>query len=142
MSERAGDSPLLKRYQGNPLLTARDWPYPVNSVFNAGVARLEDGTTLLLCRAEDFRGHSHLSAARSPNGIDGWQIDEAPTLPADPDDHPEEMWGVEDPRIVFLPEMGMYSVTYTAFSRGGPCVCLALPLRGVAPGGDPLRNAG
>ncbi len=126
MSESAGDSPLLKRYQGNPLLTAKDWPYPVNSVFNAGVARLEDGTTLLLCRAEDFRGHSHLSAARSPNGIDGWQIDEAPTLPADPGDHPEEMWGVEDPRIVFLPEMGKFSVTYTAFSRGGPCVCLAL----------------
>ena len=122
----ASDSHLFVRHKANPLLTASDWPYAVNSVFNAGVAKLEDGTTLLLCRVEDFRGHSHLSAARSRNGIDGWEIDPEPTLPADPDNHPEEVWGIEDPRIVYLPEMERFSVTYTAYSRGGPCVCLAL----------------
>ncbi len=26
----------------NPILTAADWPYPVNSVFNAGAALLAD----------------------------------------------------------------------------------------------------
>jgi hypothetical protein len=31
---------------------------------------LPDGTTLLLCRVEDRRGHSHLCAARSCNGVD------------------------------------------------------------------------
>lgn len=118
--------PLFRRHEGNPLLIASDWPYPVNSVFNAGVAKLADGTTLLLCRVEDFRGHSHLSAARSRNGIDNWRIDSEPTLAADPDERPEEMWGVEDPRIVYLPEMKKFAVTYTAYSRGGPCVSLAL----------------
>jgi predicted GH43/DUF377 family glycosyl hydrolase len=59
---------LFERHQQNPILTAADWPYPVHSVFNPAATRLADGTTLLLCRVEDRRGHSHLSAARSVNG--------------------------------------------------------------------------
>jgi predicted GH43/DUF377 family glycosyl hydrolase len=117
---------LLHRHPRNPILTAAEWPYPANSVFNAGATRLADGTTLLLCRVEDFRGHSHLCAARSANGVDGWVIDKEPTLPADPENHPEEYWGIEDPRITFLPELGKFAVTYTAFSEGGPSVALAL----------------
>jgi len=56
---------LFHRHEKNPILTASDWPYPAHSVFNAGATRLQDGTTLLLCRVEDRRGHSHLCAARS-----------------------------------------------------------------------------
>ena len=62
---------LLVRHPANPILTGRDWPYPINSVFNAGATRLADGSTLLLCRVEDRRGLSHLCAARSENGVDG-----------------------------------------------------------------------
>jgi len=72
--------PLLLRHPGNPILTGKDWPYSINSVFNAGATLLPDGTTLLLCRVEDRRGLSHLCAARSRNGVDGWQIDSEPTL--------------------------------------------------------------
>jgi len=117
---------LFHRYEKNPILTAAQWPYPVHTVFNPGATRLADGTTLLLCRAEDRRGHSHLCAARSRNGVDGWVIDPAPTLLADPDAHPDEWWGIEDPRITFVEELGKYGVAYTAFSRGGPGVALAL----------------
>jgi len=117
---------LFFRYPKNPILTAADWPYPVNSVFNAGATLLPDGRTLLLCRVEDRRGHSHLCAARSYNGIDGWEIDPEPTLLPDPENYPEELWGIEDPRITFVPELGKYAVVYTAYSRGGPCVSLAL----------------
>ena len=117
---------LFTRCQANPILTARDWPYPANSVFNAGATRLEDGTTLLLCRVEDLRGYSHFCAARSDNGIDNWRIDTAPMLMPDPARYPEEIWGIEDPRIVFLEELERYAVTYTAWSRGGPGVSLAL----------------
>lgn len=117
---------LFQRHQENPILTAGDWPYPVHSVFNPAATRLSDGTTLLLCRVEDRRGHSHLSAARSVNGIDGWQIDTQPTLLADPVAYPEELWGIEDPRITYLPELGKYAVVYTAFSKYGPGVALAL----------------
>lgn len=118
--------PLFTRHPGNPILSAKDWPYPANSVFNAGATRLPDGTTLLLCRVEDFRGHSHLTAARSGNGVDGWIIDPAPTLLPDLPDHPEERWGLEDPRITFVPELGKFAVVYTSYSEGGPGVSLAL----------------
>jgi hypothetical protein len=40
-----------------------------DSVFNAGAAQLPDGDTLLLVRVEDRRGISHLTAARSRDGI-------------------------------------------------------------------------
>jgi predicted GH43/DUF377 family glycosyl hydrolase len=116
---------LLRRHPSNPILTAAAWPYAVHSVFNAGATRLADGTTLLLCRAEDRRGLSHLSAARSPNGVDAWVIDPEPTFPPDPG-HPQELWGVEDPRITFVPELGRYVIAYTAFGAGGPAVALAL----------------
>jgi len=117
---------LFERHRGHPLLTAADWPYPINTVFNAGATRLADGTTLLLCRVEDRRGHSHLCAARSRNGIDAWEIDPQPTLAPDVERHPEEIWGVEDPRITYVPELKKYAVTYTSYSRGGPGVSLAL----------------
>jgi len=117
---------LFHRHETNPILTAADWPYPAHSVFNPAATRLADGTTLLLCRVEDRRGHSHLCAARSKNGIDGWVVDGEPTLRAEPKQYPEELWGIEDPRITFLEELGKYAVAYTAFGKGGPGVALAL----------------
>ena len=30
------DRPLFTRHPGNPILSREDWPYPINSVFNAG----------------------------------------------------------------------------------------------------------
>ncbi len=116
---------LFRRHDANPILTAKDWPYPVHRVFNPGATLLADGTTLLLCRVEDRRGISHLTAARSANGVDGWLIDPAPTLAPHPD-HAEEQWGIEDPRITWLAELGRYAVVYTAYSPAGPGVSLAL----------------
>ena len=117
---------LFRRHKGNPILTAADWPYPANSVFNPGATLLPDGTTLLLCRVEDRRGQSHLCAARSANGVDNWQIDREPTLLPDPKHVPEELWGIEDPRITYVGELKKYAIVYTAYSRAGPGVALAL----------------
>jgi predicted GH43/DUF377 family glycosyl hydrolase len=117
---------LFQRYANNPILSKANWPYQINTVFNAGATLLPDGTTLLLCRVEDRRGHSHLCAARSANGIDNWKVDPRPTLLADPENFPEELYGIEDPRITFVPELDQYAICYTAFSRDGPGVALAL----------------
>lgn len=125
-SEGCSEAPLFTRYQANPILSRKDWPYPVNSVFNAAATLLKNGETLLLCRVEDCTGLSHLCAARSANGIDGWIIDPKPTLVASPREFPEEIWGIEDPRITYVPELDKYAVVYTSFSRGGPGVSLAL----------------
>ena len=116
---------LFQRHPKNPILTAADWPYPVNTVFNPG-ATLFQGKTLLLARCEERSGFSHLTKAVSVNGIDSWQIDGAPTLAPDSENHPEERWGIEDPRITWLAELNKWAVIYTAYSRGGPLVAIAL----------------
>ena len=117
---------LFRRNPTNPILSASDWPYPAHTVFNPGAIRLRDGATLLLCRVEDRRGHSHLCAARSRDGVGGWVIDPEPTLRADPMNFPEELWGIEDARVTYVEELGKYAVAYTAYSKGGPGVALAL----------------
>lgn len=116
---------LFTRHPKNPILTADDWPYSINTVFNAGATLLADGTALLLCRVEDRRGLSHLCVARSTNGVDGWMVDASPTLLPDPANIEEE-WGIEDPRITFVPELKKYAVLFTSYGRGGPGVSLAL----------------
>jgi beta-1,4-mannooligosaccharide/beta-1,4-mannosyl-N-acetylglucosamine phosphorylase len=114
---------LFRRHAGNPILTADDWPYPVNAVFNPAAARL-DGTTVLLARVEDRRGISHLSVARSANGVDGWTIDPEPLLAPD-EGIASEQWGFEDPRVVWVDELRRWVLTCTAYGPAGPAVFLA-----------------
>ncbi len=116
---------LLHRHPANPILTAEEWPYPVHTVFNPGATLLKDGRTLLMCRCEDHRGISHLCRAVSDDGVTGWQIDRKPTFQHDPDHYPEELWGIEDPRITFVPGLDRYVMAYTAFGKVGPGVSLA-----------------
>ena len=73
---------LFRRHPGNPLLSAADWPYAAHAVFNPGATKLSSGETLLLVRVEDRRGISHLTAARSDDGISDWRIDPQPTFSA------------------------------------------------------------
>jgi predicted GH43/DUF377 family glycosyl hydrolase len=115
---------LLKRYEANPILTHHNWPYPINAVFNPG-ATMVNGQHLLLARVEDRLGFSHLCAARSPNGLTDWKIDPLPTFTPKPEGYPEETWGIEDPRITWLEDLGLWVVTYTAYSDVGPLVSLA-----------------
>ncbi len=117
---------LLRRSDSNPILSAFDWPYFVNTVFNPGATRLPTGETVLLCRVEDCSGLSHLTVARSDNGVDGWKIDPHPTLLPDLKNNPEELWGIEDPRVVWVEELESFSVTYTCYSQRGPGVSMAL----------------
>lgn len=124
---KAGDNTykeLFRRYQYNPILTAKDWPYPANTVLNPA-ATIFNGKVLLLARVEDRRGFSHLTKAVSDDGISNWVIDKTPTLAPDPD-HPEEAWGIEDPRITYIDELGKYAITYTAYSESGAVVSMAL----------------
>jgi predicted GH43/DUF377 family glycosyl hydrolase len=115
---------VLTRHPSNPIITSSDLPYAANSVFNPG-ATIHSGETILLMRVEDRRGLSHLTVARSRDGVAKWQIDGAPTFVGAPDTHPEEIWGVEDPRVTFVEEEQRWIVAYTAYSRGGPLVSLA-----------------
>jgi predicted GH43/DUF377 family glycosyl hydrolase len=114
---------LFHRHHANPILTADQWPYPVNAVFNPAAARV-NGTTVLLARVEDLSGISHLTVARSANGIDSWTIEPEPLL-APADGVESEQWGFEDARVVFVPELDRWVITCTAYGPAGPAVYLA-----------------
>jgi len=115
---------LFQRYTDNPIITVKDLSYAANTVFNAGATKVNQETVLLL-RVEDKRGISHLTVARSGNGMDNWRIDSSPTLPAAPENHPEEIYGIEDPRLTYVEEKKLWAITYTAYSQAGPLVSLA-----------------
>ena len=90
---------------------------------NAGATRMGD-ETVLVCRAEDRRGFSHLTCARSRDGVSNWVVDEEPALAYD-GKHAEEEWGLEDPRVTRVDELDAWIITYTAFGPGGPGISLA-----------------
>jgi predicted GH43/DUF377 family glycosyl hydrolase len=113
---------LFQRHAGNPILTAADWPYPVNAVFNPAAAAA-NGETVLLARVEDRRGISHLTVARSVNGLDGWSVEPEPLLA--PDGETSEQWGFEDARVVWVDELDRWVITCTAYGPAGPAVFLA-----------------
>lgn len=115
---------LFIKHEHNPILTAKDWHYPINTVFNPGAISYK-GKTLLLVRVEDRRGFSHLTKAVSENGIDNWIIDESPTFASSPD-YPAERWGVEDPRITYVDELEQFVIIYTSYSVSGPTVSMAM----------------
>ena len=94
---------LFQRYRGGPLLSPERWPYAANAVMNAGAAQV-DGSTVLLCRVEDRRGISHLTVARSQNGVSNWVVDEEPLLAPDPAlRHGPQ--GLEDPRLTWVDDL-------------------------------------
>ena len=132
--------PVL-RYQGNPVLTARQvndvWTEPhlqVVTVHNAGVA-VVGSETVMVFRSHLRCGISVLGLARSDNGVTGWRVEPRPFLkPAtaedplapglDPAEIAEmEAGGVEDARI--NPIDGTFAITYSAYGytedfRTGP----------------------
>ena len=115
---------LFTRHPANPVLTAADWPYPVGAVFNPAAA-VVDGQTVLLCRVEDRRGMSHLTVARSADGVGGWRVEPEPLIAGDPADDTSR-WGVEDARITRVEELGGWLIAYTAVGPAGPCVALSV----------------
>jgi predicted GH43/DUF377 family glycosyl hydrolase len=132
--------PKLVRSPFNPILSPErvesilelpkaDFPVQgrrITGVFNpaASVAFLPSGEkrVVLLFRIYD-RGtkKSFIGLAESKDGAHFDKIEPKlaifPTLP-------EEAWGVEDPRIAYFPEEKLYAITYTGYSKEGPCVCL------------------
>ena len=114
---------LFLRHPGNPILQAADWPYPVNAVFNPAAVAC-NGETVLLARVETLTGISHLTVARSANGVDDWSVAGEPLL-APVDGVESEQWGFEDPRAVWLDELGRWFITCTSYGPSGPAVFLA-----------------
>jgi predicted GH43/DUF377 family glycosyl hydrolase len=115
--------PLVTRYEGNPILTKRDVPYPVETVHNAGVAR-HAGRTVMLFRSHLRSGRSVIGVAESDDGF-RFRVRAEPLIspaPGEPFASYEE-FGVEDPRICTID--GSHLITYSAYSRHGVRIVLA-----------------
>jgi predicted GH43/DUF377 family glycosyl hydrolase len=114
---------FVRRYEGNPILTKDDVPYPVETVHNAGVVKF-NGKYIMLFR-------SHLATGRSIIGIaesdDGFKFRVRPKPFMVPSKEPVfsqyEEFSVEDPRITRLEDA--YYITYSAYSAHGVRVGLA-----------------
>src|SRR5581483_6076542 len=62
-----GVSELFERHPANPILTARDWPYPVNAVFNPAAAAV-NGEVVLLARVDELDRWVITCTAHGPAG--------------------------------------------------------------------------
>jgi beta-1,2-mannobiose phosphorylase / 1,2-beta-oligomannan phosphorylase len=116
-------SELFRRHPANPILTAADWPIPVNVVFNPAAVQVE-GETVLVARVETRSGISNLTVARSANGVDDWRVEVEPLLAPIPR-QTDEQWGFEDARAVWVEELGQHVISCTSYGPAGPAVFLA-----------------
>jgi predicted GH43/DUF377 family glycosyl hydrolase len=114
---------VIHRWEGNPIISLEDIPFPCNTVFNAAAAIFGDHY-LLLIRVEDKCGRSIFALARSEDGY-RFVVDPKPVMtPTDTEPFATyEACGIEDPRITCLE--GTYYVMYTAYSHYGPRLALA-----------------
>ena len=100
------------------------WPYPVAGVMNPGAAQLPQGQVALIVRVELSAGQSQLRAVNSLDGLSQWSISKVPTLM--PKSVSSEAHAIEDPRITFLKDIGIFVVTYTIVTDSGPSVGASL----------------
>ncbi len=122
MSKKLGRD-AVERWHKNPIITLDSVPFPCNTVFNAGCAKVGDEYILLL-RVEDLSGRSVFALARSDDGYH-FSVDPEPTLEPSKEEpfRSYERRGIEDPRITFME--GEYYIMYTAYSRYGARLALA-----------------
>lgn len=122
---------LIRRYEGNPILTNEQVPYRVAGVYNAGVVKCE-GRYVMCFRALTDNGRSIIGVAESEDGFNFTAHEQPLMTPAKEGVFAEyEEYGVEDPRVTLLE--GTYYITYSAYSRYGVRVGLART--------DDFRNA-
>ncbi len=115
---------IIRRYEGNPILTKDDVPYPVETVHNAGVVKFR-GKYVMLFRSHLRSGRSIIGIAESDDGFHFVVKDKPFMTPAKSGVFSEyEEYGVEDPRITYIEGEG-YFITYSAYSRYGVRIGLA-----------------
>lgn len=115
---------VIQRWEGNPLLTIEDIPFPCNTVFNAACTKY-NGQYILLLRVEDMTGRSVFALARSNDGYH-FELEPEPVMSPCMEEScfkEYERKGIEDPRITEID--GVFYIMYTAVSPYGPLLALA-----------------
>ncbi len=121
--QKVSKKPLVRRYEGNPILTKNDVPYPVATVHNAGVVKHSDRYVMLF-RSHQHNGRSIIGIAESHDGFHFDVRSEPFMVPAPSGIFSDyEEFGVEDPRICKIGNK--YYITYSCYSRYGVRIGLA-----------------
>ncbi|MDN4613349.1 glycosidase [Leifsonia sp. F6_8S_P_1B] len=112
---------------------AADDPRQVEGVLNPATVQGPDGTIHLFPRLVAEGNVSRIGRARVvvvdgiPAGVDGLEV----ALEADRGwEHGTDHGGVEDPRITWLPDLGLHVMSYVAFGPLGPKPALAVSTDG------------
>lgn len=96
-------SPVITRYEGNPVLSAKDVPYPATLVFNAGVTKWRGRYVMIFRNDYNFdaetrsRHSTNMGLAFSDDGI-RWQVTDKPCFAMRDD----EILRVYDPRLTII----------------------------------------
>ena len=112
-------SEVITRYEGNPILTADNVPYPASLIFNAGVTKYE-GRYVMVFRNDYFSEdgcassfqHTNLGLATSEDGL-RWTVSPKPCLSWEDD----EVYRVYDPRLSVIE--GKCYVCFAADTKHG-----------------------
>ena len=111
---------VFKRYEGNPIITAKAVPR-ANSIHNSAIVKQDKGY-MGIFRVDEINMNYTLHVGSSPDGI-RWKIDPDPVKmqSADPEVFVTEQ--SYDPRVTLLD--GTYYVTWCNSNAQGPCIGLA-----------------
>ncbi len=97
-------SPVIKRYENNPVLSSKDVPYDTSLVFNAGVAKYEGKYVMIFRNDYDYNGRwfngTNLGIAYSSDGI-RWDVKDKPFFTVDTLNDPE-ITRFYDPRLTVV----------------------------------------
>lgn len=113
---------VLQRYEGNPVLTADDFPCLMRAVYNSSAIKTGDGRYVMLCRTNELNHRTLLWGADSPDGFN-WTLRPEPFVMPD-----TALWNkyaasvYYDPRITYLD--GEYKVLLACQGPGGTRVAM------------------
>jgi len=108
---------VIRRCEGNPLISLESLPFRAGDIWNAGVARVGDDVLLLLT-VETLAGRYRTHLAHSDDGLN-FIVESEPFL-GPIESGPNEMYengGIRDPRIT--PINGEFYITYIADGNHG-----------------------
>jgi predicted GH43/DUF377 family glycosyl hydrolase len=108
-----------KRVANHPILSPQGDGWDSSGTFNPAVIR-HDGKFVMLYRAQDKTGTSHLGYAESSDGL---HFQRRPDPVLSPEAEYEKDGGVEDPRLVQFGDT--YYLTYTGYNKKDAQLCLA-----------------
>src|SRR5256886_5928035 len=106
-------------------------PREAGGVLKPAVTRGADGQLYLLPRLVAAGNYSRIGLSRvlfdrrhEPVGVKRLGVVLEPDAPYEPNAHTGG--GVEDPRVTYIAERGLYVMTYTAFGAAGPRIAAAV----------------